>query len=139
MLHGMPRRWIHAQVRKVTATSAILALAAASMAPAAALAYSGPVAFAATTCSLAGKYRSLGPTYAEKLSVSHTSCSTGVSLIKSFNRCRLAHGGPKGYCRGTVLGFRCSERRNSSSIQFISQTHCTSGSKVVNFTYTEDT
>jgi hypothetical protein len=115
---------------------AAFALAVLLCAPAGA---SPPLAHAAGSCSLAGKYRSLGPTYVERLSVSRTSCSTGTKLIKSYNACRLRSGGAKGRCRSKVLGFRCSEKRSSSSVQFVATVHCTSGSKTVNFAYSENT
>jgi hypothetical protein len=38
-----------------------------------------------------------------------------------------------------VLGFRCSERRQASSVQFIAQVRCTKGRTVVTFTYSENT
>lgn len=132
----MTKRWT-AWARKTAAGGTILALALSSMAPAAALA-GGPVAFAATSCSLVGKYRSLGPTYANDLTVSHTSCSTGYTLIKDFQHCRLSHGGVKGYCRSGVLGFHCTEQRNYSSIQFISRVRCSKGRETVGYVYSQD-
>ena len=133
----MTRRWT-AWARKTAAGGTILALALSSTAPAAAVASGGPVAFTATSCSLVGKYRSLGPTYANDLTVSHTSCSTGYTVIKDFQHCRLMHGGVKGYCRSGVLGFRCTEQRNYSSIQFISRVHCTKGRETVGYVYSQD-
>jgi hypothetical protein len=122
------------------AACAALALAFSLTSAAAAGAATAPVASAAGGCNLAGKYRTLGPTYVEQLSVSHTSCATGVNVIKAYNHCRLASGGAKGYCHSKVLGFRCSEQRpQTGPIQFIAKVHCTSGRAVVNFTYSENT
>jgi hypothetical protein len=98
-----------------------------------------PVAHAATACSLAGKYRSLGPTYVERLSVSHTSCATGTSVIKHYDACRLSAGGVKGRCSSKVLGFRCSEKRSSSPVQFVASVSCKKGRKAVSFAYSENT
>jgi hypothetical protein len=99
-----------------------------------------PVASARTTnCNLSGKYRSLGPTYVEKLSVSGVSCTTGANLIKSYNKCRLQHGGSKGSCRSKINGFSFSEKRQWSSIEFIAVVTAKNGRETVNFTYTENT
>jgi hypothetical protein len=115
------------------------AVAVALVSTAAAMASSQPVAHAAGRCSLVGKYFKLGPTYAEQLNVSGTNCATGVNLIKAYNRCRLNSGGAKGYCHSKVLGFSCSERRQSSGVQFIAKARCTKGRTVVTFTYSENT
>jgi hypothetical protein len=115
------------------------ATAVALVSTAAAVASPQPVARAAGRCSLASEYFKLGPTYAEKLNVSGTNCATGVNVIKAYNRCRLKSGGVKGYCHSKVLGFSCSERRQSSGVQFIAQARCTKGRTVVTFTYSENT
>jgi hypothetical protein len=127
-------------IRRWAAAGAAFALALASVPVTAAAASAQPVAHAATTCSLVGKYRSLGPSYAEALTVSHTSCKTGDSVITSYNKCRLKAGGVKGYCHSRVLGFACSEKRpQTSSIQFIAEVRCANGSESVKFTYSENT
>jgi hypothetical protein len=126
--------------RSAAAACAAAALAAVLTSAGAAQVRAQPVASAAGSCNLAGHYRSLGPTYVEQLSVSHTSCATGMSVIKAYNHCRLASGGVKGYCHSRVLGFRCTEKRpQTSPIQFIAKTHCTAGIKAVTFTYSENT
>jgi hypothetical protein len=90
-------------------------------------------------CSLAGKERSLGPTYTTSLSVRHTSCSTGYRVVRAFDRCRKHHG-KAGHCRHRVLHYRCSERRfDKISTQYDSRVSCRRGSRRVNFTYTQFT
>jgi hypothetical protein len=138
----MNMRQIQRIGRKCLALGAATALATAIPVTfsAAALASTQPVAHAAGGCNLAGKYRALGPTYAEKLSVSGTSCGTGEKVITAYNKCRLKAGGAKGYCHSRVLGFRCSESgRTTSPIQFIAKVSCSAGRARVTFTYSENT
>jgi hypothetical protein len=128
--------------RKCLALAAATALATAIPVTfsAAALASSQPLAHAAGGCNLAGKYRSLGPTYAEKLSVSGTTCGTGEKVITAYNKCRLKAGGAKGYCHSRVLGYGCSEKRpETSPIQFIALVSCSAGRHRITFTYSENT
>ncbi len=99
----------------------------------------GPSAQAAGNCSLVGRYHSLGPTYVERLTVSHTSCATGFSLIRAYTGCRLNAGGAKGRCTRRIYGFRFLETRNASPVQFVALVHATKGSAKVTFTYTENT
>jgi hypothetical protein len=61
-------------------------------------------------CSLAGKERSLGPTYTTSLSVRHTTCRIGYRVVRAFDACRKRHG-KAGHCGHRVLHFACSERR----------------------------
>jgi hypothetical protein len=135
-------RWRRTLARTSAAACAVIALAVSLSltAAAAAGAATAPVASATGGCTLGNKGRTLGPTYVTQLSVSHTSCATGMKVIRAYNHCRLASGGVKGYCRSKVLGFRCSEHRpQSSSIQFIAKVRCTKGRAVVTFTYSENT
>jgi hypothetical protein len=128
---GNVRRWAAAGAAGALALTAIPLVGVAS---------AQPLARVASTCGLGGKYRTLGPTYTEKLSVSHTSCTTGEKVVTSYNKCRLKAGGAKGYCRSKVLGFKCSEKRpQSSAIQYIAEVKCSAGSKSVDFTYSENT
>ncbi|MHB8693163.1 MAG: hypothetical protein ACYDHH_18160 [Solirubrobacteraceae bacterium] len=122
----------------LTPATVLGALVGVAFTPAA-VASAGPVAHTAANCSLAGKYTSLGPTYVEKLTASGTSCATGISLIKAYNRCRLKAGGPKGRCTSKIMGFRFSEKRNSSPVQFVALVRATKGHAVVTFTYTQNT
>jgi hypothetical protein len=117
--------------------AALIAVAALPVSGAAASAR--PAAHAAANCSISRVWHSLGPTYVEALSVSGTSCATGIDLIRAYNKCRLKAGGVKGRCTSTVLGFRCSEQRSSSPDQFVAKVRCTKGREVVTFSYSENT
>jgi len=118
-------------------TVVLLALSAAW---AAAPAMARPTASAAGACNISGKQQNQGPTYLTSLSVSGgASCATGLSVVRAYYRCRLHTGGVKGYCRSSVLGYRCSERRMGISIQFDSSVTCTRGRLRIYHTYTQDT
>jgi hypothetical protein len=98
-----------------------------------------PGAQAAKHCST-GSGRGLGPTYAFRLSVSHTSCRNGRRLIRAYNSCRRHHGGRRGHCRG-VLGYRCSEHRFNQlkGVSFDAKVRCSkSGGRRINHTYTQN-
>jgi hypothetical protein len=127
-MHRLPR--ISALI---AALALVAALAATSTAGAA-----GPTAQASKNCST-GSGRGLGPTYAFRLSVSHTSCSNGRKLIRAYNTCRHHHGGAKGHCSG-VLGYHCSERRlNPSRFSFDANVKCSKrGGRRINHTYTQN-
>jgi hypothetical protein len=136
----MEMRWRKTFAGTSVAACAAVALALSLTSAAAAGAAAVPVASAASGCTLGNKGRTLGPTYVTQLTVSHTSCATGMKVIKAYNHCRLASGGVKGYCHSKVLGFRCSEKRPQTGlIAFIAKVHCTNGRAVVNFTYSENT
>ena len=129
------------KLRSLTASIAATAIVAllVSMSGAASARTLAHVA-GATTCNISSVYNKLGPTYVEKLTVSGTSCSFGQNLIKLYNACRLKAGGPKGYCRSTIDGFRFTEKRSTGSpIQFIASVTATKGRTVVTFTYSENT
>lgn len=98
-----------------------------------------PAAHAAKTCNIASVERKLGPTYVTSLTATGTSCGAAQRLVKAFHACRRAHGGAKGRCTSTVLGYSCKERRSTIPTQFSAKVTCTkSGSKVVH-TYTQFT
>lgn len=91
-------------------------------------------------CSLAGKERSLGPTYTTSLSVRRTSCRTGYRVVRAFDRCRKHHHGKAGHCRHKVRRFRCREHRfDRISTQYDSKVTCKRGKRRVRFTYTQFT
>lgn len=99
-----------------------------------------PGAVAAGRCKVPNGGRGLGPTYVTALSVSRTSCATGVKLVKAFCKCRVKNGGRRGYCRSRVLGYKCSERRtNSIRTQYDSSVKCSRGSARINHSYTQFT
>ncbi|MBA3329133.1 MAG: hypothetical protein H0T43_12615 [Solirubrobacterales bacterium] len=84
--------------------------------------------------------RGLGPTYLTKLSVTRTSCRTGLRVVRAYYRCRVRNGGRDGRCRSRVLTYRCTERRfNTISTQFDARVTCSKGSARVLHTYTQFT
>jgi len=125
-------------LRRTTLLAVAAAVGALTILPAGAQA-SGPEAVAAKSCSLAGKTRSLGPTYTTSLSVKRTSCAKGRGLVTSYYNCRKRNGGKKGRCSG-VSGYSCSERRyNVIKTQFDAKATCKKGRKKVVHTYTQFT
>lgn len=111
----------------------VLALAPATNASA------GPIGYA-SGCSIPHRGEHLGPTYLTALSVSGTSCSTGLAVVGAYHACQLKHGGVKGRCPSTVDGFRCTEKRGPSiPTEFFSSVACQSGSKRVNYKYSQFT
>jgi hypothetical protein len=98
-----------------------------------------PAVAEAHGCSLAGKGRSLGPTYTLSLSVRHTTCRTGYRVVTAFDRCRKHHG-KAGHCRHRVLHYRCREHRfDRISTQYDSRVSCRRGARRVKFTYEQFT
>jgi hypothetical protein len=115
---------------------AVLA-ALAVVAPAAA---SSDRAVSAGGCSIPTGGEHLGPTYLTSLSVSGTSCSVGLAVVRGYHSCQVRHGGAKGYCTSSVSGFRCSERRGPSiATEFYSSVSCRAGSRRVSYKYTQFT
>jgi hypothetical protein len=126
-------------LRRTTLLAVAAVVGALAVLPAGAQAASGPEAVAAKACSLAGKTRSLGPTYTTSLSVTRVSCSKGRSLVKDYYHCRLDNGGKRSRCGG-VSGYKCSERRsNVIPTQFDASVTCKKGRKTVKHTYTQFT
>ena len=89
-----------------------------------------PTAHAARACS-PPKYPGLG--YFTTLEVTHVSCATGRRVTLAHYRCRTKHG-RSGRC-SSVLGYRCSERRNSIPTEYNARVSCKRGTKRVVYTY----
>ena len=127
--------------RAIVSLSAVV-LAASALAELPSPASSAPAsAGASATCRLSNHDQrgGLGPSYVTSLSVSATSCSTGVAVVKAYYRCRVRSGGVKGRCHSSVLGFHCSEQRTGISVQFDAKVTCSSGHRRVYHTYVQDT
>jgi hypothetical protein len=116
----------------------MLGLCAASLAVALVTVSAGvaarPLAHAAGSCS-SPKYPGTG--YFTSLSVKGTSCSTGRRVELAYYHCRLHHGAA-GRCTGGVLGFSCSERRNSIPTQIDARVSCRRHKEEVVHTYQQD-
>jgi hypothetical protein len=116
----------------------VAAVAAVSLVAAGSAGAASTQVHAAKSCSISGQQRSLGASYVTSLSVRHTRCSTGKSVVRAYHACRRAHGW-KGKCRHRVKGYKC--RRNigaSSPVQYDAKVVCRRGGKRVTHTYTQN-
>lgn len=94
----------------------------------------------ASGCSIPHKGEHLGPTYLTSLSVTATSCSTGLVVVREYHNCQLKHGGVKAKCTAKVDGFSCLEKRGPSiPTEFYSTVSCRSGARRVNYKYSQFT
>ncbi|HWH10800.1 MAG TPA: hypothetical protein VG165_06700 [Solirubrobacteraceae bacterium] len=85
------------------------------------------LASAATACK-PPHYPSLG--YFTSLTVTRTTCAAGNRLVLAFYKCRTKSG-LTGRCRKTVLGFKCTEIRNSISTEIDALDTCRHGSEKI--------
>ena len=93
---------------------------------------------AARTCGIPSHGQHLGPTYLTSLSVSGTSCTTGLKVVRDYHTCQLHHGGVKGRCYSVVDGYRCSEKRGPSiPTEFFSSVSCQDRSARVYYKYSQ--
>jgi hypothetical protein len=122
------------RVALVVAVAAVALLAIAGAAGA-----GSPQAHAAGKCNIKGQERKLGASYVTSLRVTKTSCRTGKSVVRAYNKCRHRSGGAKGHCHHKVKHYKCSEHRAGVSTQFDASATCKRGAKRVKFTYTENT
>jgi hypothetical protein len=114
----------------------LLALAAAlSLVAATAVADASVDAQAARTCS-PPKYPGSG--YFTGLSVKRVSCRTGRRFALAYYRCRTARS-RAGRCRRDVLGYSCSERRQSIPTEIQAQVTCRRGSRRIVHSYQQNT
>ncbi len=112
----------------------LFALAAALSLVVATGALASAGAQAARTCS-APKYPGSG--YFTSLSVKSVSCKTGRKVTLAHDRCRTA-GSRAGRCHKSVLGYSCSEHRQSISTEIDGRVTCKRGSKRVTYTYQQN-
>jgi len=79
--------------------------------------------------------------YVTSLKVHGTSCANGKTVVRAFQACRRAHGGPRARCpySTAVAGYHCTEARDGIKTQFTSRVVCASGSRRVVHTYTQFT
>jgi hypothetical protein len=101
---------------------------------------STPTAGVASDCPVTHGGEGYGPTYLLSLSVTNTSCSKGVGVVRAYHACQLKHGGVKGKCTSAVDGFRCTEKRGPSiPTEFFSTVSCSAGSSRVKYKYSQFT
>jgi hypothetical protein len=94
-----------------------------------------PAAHAARTCS-PPKYPGLG--YFTSLTVTGVSCATGSKVAIAYYHCRTSHGAA-GRCHGGVLGYKCSEQRNSIPTEIDGRVTCRRGHATVTHTFQQNT
>lgn len=98
-----------------------------------------PTAALAKTCGIKpNEAGTFGVTYVLKITASGTSCASAKKLVRAFHACRKAHG-IKGRCTTRVLGYRCTEQRTTTSVQFSGKVSCKNGSRRVVHYYSQNT
>jgi hypothetical protein len=125
------------RVRRATRLCAALALVASCAFAAAGSSAAAPVAHAAETCLPLPHYPGVG--YFTSLTASGTTCANARKVAIAYYHCRIAHGGVKGRCPGGVLGFKCSEVRDSIPTEIDARVTCTKAHEKVVHTYQQDT
>ncbi|MEV4420382.1 hypothetical protein AB0L40_10475 [Patulibacter sp. NPDC049589] len=117
-----------------TARSAVLAVVVAALS---ALVFALPHTASASTRSCSTPtYPGVG--YFTSLKVTNTTCGTGTKVLKGYYKCRIKHG-KTGRCTSKVVGFRCTEKRNSIPTEFLARVTCKKGKVTVVHTYQQDT
>lgn len=99
-----------------------------------AVAAAAPTASAAATCSSLPKYPGVG--YFTSLRATGLSCTSAKRVMLAHYRCRTKTR-KTGTCR-SVLGYRCTESRNSIPTEYDSRVTCRNGSKKVVYTYQQE-
>jgi hypothetical protein len=94
----------------------------------------GPQASAAAVCK-PPKYPGVG--YFTSVSATGTGCASANRLVLAYYRCRIKHG-KAGRCTSTVLGYRCTEKRNSIPTEIDARVTCRRGGAKVIHTYQQD-
>jgi hypothetical protein len=109
-------RALRSMIVLLTATAALFASAVAIARE--------PVARSAGSCTFGAGYP-YGYTYAISLSVKNTTCATGRNVVKHH---------------GKVSGWRCAKKRlQTSSIQYTDRETCTSGTRRVQWVFSQNT
>ncbi len=114
----------------------VLALPAGAGAVATAGAQAGGPSAAATRTCPAPRYPGQG--YFTSLTVKRVSCARGRTVTLAHYRCRT-RSGRAGRCRSRVLGYRCSEQRQSIPTEINARVTCRSGARRVVYTYQQNT
>src|ERR1700742_961871 len=112
-----------------------LAVLVSALAAIAVLVTASPSAHAATTCK-PPSYPGTG--YFTSLSVTHTSCTTGKKFVVAYYKCRLKHG-KAGRCTSKVMGYSCTEKRETIPTEIDARVTCKDGSKRITHTYQQNT
>ncbi len=118
------------------AVSAGIALAALAV-TGGATASAAPVLRASQTCT-PPKYPGSGY-FTGKIRVTNISCSYGKRFVVAYYKCRTKNGkSPKGRCTTKVLGFSCTERRESIATEIDARVTCRRGTQRIVHTYQQN-
>jgi hypothetical protein len=117
-----------------TRTLALLALLALS-----ALLALQPTASGASRTRICDEPKYPGEGYFTSLTVKGARCATGSKLALAYYRCRIRAGGRKGRCTRTVLGYRCTEKRNSIPTEIDARVTCKRPGQTIVHTYQQNT
>lgn len=124
--------------RLLSLSGGALALLVAALAFAFAAGTVDATAARAPGCSIPNHGEHLGPTYLTQLSVSGTTCVTGLKVVAAYHACQVQHGGVKSICSAPVDGFRCREKRGPSiPTEFYSTVSCRDHSARVDYKYAQ--
>jgi hypothetical protein len=88
------------------------------------------------SCDISGVADRLGPTSVTSLKVLNVRCATGISVVRAFHACRLAHG-LSGRCVRLVKGYACGEQRTNAPTQFSATVTCRKDRASVVHRYTQ--
>jgi hypothetical protein len=80
-----------------------------------------------------------GEGYFTSLTVKGVRCATGSKLALAYYRCRIRAGGRQGRCTRTVLGYRCTEKRNAIPTEINARVTCKRRGQTVVHTYQQNT
>jgi hypothetical protein len=80
-----------------------------------------------------------GEGYFTSLTVTGVSCATGSKLALAYYRCRVRAGGRKGRCTQKVLGYSCTEKRNSIPTEIDARVTCRRAGRTITHTYQQNT
>ena len=121
--------------REITLPSRTIGLTLLVLGIAAVPAHAGTSAGAARNCPTP-KYPGSG--YFTSLRATGTSCSTGKKVMLAHYRCRVAHGA-SGRCTRKVLGYSCTEKRNTISTEIDALVTCKRSGRKVVYSYQQNT
>jgi hypothetical protein len=79
-----------------------------------------------------------GNGYFTSLSVTGTGCATGRRFVVAYYHCRTANG-TSGRCHKHVMGYACTERRETIPTEIDARVSCRNGSRRIVHTYQQDT
>lgn len=88
------------------------------------------------SCDISTVADRLGATSVSSLKVIGVRCGVGISVVRAFHACRVAHG-PSGRCVRLVKGYACQEQRINAPTQIDGTVTCRKDRKTVFHRYTQ--